>query len=77
VELLLKTITEDYKWYGNEIRDSYHVPCRQCFAHYVIVAQDGQEKGTTAVDGGVNMPPEYGFTLAVIRPLLPEFNPSP
>jgi len=77
VEMLLKTITEDYKWYGNEIRDTYHVPCRQCFAHYVIVAHDDMVKGTTAVDGGVNMPPEYGFTLSVIRPLLPEFNPSP
>jgi hypothetical protein len=77
VEMLLKTIIEDYKWYGNEIRDTYHVPCRQCFAHYVIVAHDDKVKGTTAVDGGVNMPPEYGFTLSVIRPLLPEFNLSP
>jgi len=77
VEMLLKTITEDYKWYGNEIRDTYHVPCRQCYAHFVIVAHDDKVKGTTAVDGGVNMPPEYGFTLSVIRPLLPEFNPSP
>jgi simple sugar transport system permease protein len=72
VENLLKTITEDYGWYTNEIRDTYHVPCRQCFAHYVIVAYEGQEKGVTAVDGGVNMPPGYGFTLAVIRAVLPD-----
>lgn len=74
VETLLTTITEEYGWYTNEIRDSYHVPCRQCFAHYVIVADDGREKGATAVDGGVNMPPGYGFTLAVIRAVLPESN---
>ena len=72
VESLLKTITDDYGWYTNEIRDTYHVPCRQCFAHYVIVADEGREKGATAVDGGVNMPPGYGFTLAVIRAVLPE-----
>ena len=72
VENLLKTITENYGWYTNEIRDTYHVPCRQCFAHYVIVAYEGQEKGATAVDGGVNMPPGYGFTLAVIRAVLPD-----
>ncbi len=72
VENLLKTITDDYGWYTNEIRDTYHVPCRQCFAHYVIVADEGREKGATAVDGGVNMPPGYGFTLAVIRAVLPE-----
>ena len=77
IKKLLTTITETYKWYGNEIRDTYHVPCRQCYAHYVIVSYDGKVKGTTAVDGGVNMPPEYGFTLAVIRPWLPVFNPVP
>ncbi|MBN1583099.1 MAG: hypothetical protein JXA89_20490 [Anaerolineae bacterium] len=77
VENLLKTISQEYGWFTNEIRDTYHVPCRQCFAHYVIVAYDGQEKGVTAVDGGVNMPPGYGFSLAVIRSLLPENNPVP
>ena len=77
VERLLTTITGDYDWFGNEIRDTYHVPCRQCFAHYLLISYAGQEKGTTAADGGVAMPPEYGFTLAVIRPLLPEFNPVP
>ena len=77
VENLLATITEEYGWYTNEIRDTYHTPCRQCFAHYVIVAYEGQEKGVTAVDGGVNMPPGYGFTLAVIRAVLPENNVAP
>jgi simple sugar transport system permease protein len=77
VERLLTTITVDYEWFGNEIRDTYHVPCRQCFAHYILVSHNGQEKGTTAADGGVAMPPTYGFSLAVIRPLLPEFSPAP
>jgi hypothetical protein len=77
VAQLLGTITESYDWFGNEIRDSYHVPCRQCFAHYVLVSDDGRQKGVTAADGGVAMPPGYGFTLAVIRPLLPEFAPEP
>ncbi len=77
VEYLLTTISQEYGWFTNEIRDTYHVPCRQCFAHYVIVAHDGQEKGVTAVDGGVDMPPGYGLTLAVIRALLPENSPVP
>ncbi|MBN1877113.1 MAG: hypothetical protein JXA33_23015 [Anaerolineae bacterium] len=77
VENLLTTITEDYGWYTNEIRDTYHTPCRQCFAHYVIIADEGQEKGATAVDGGVDMPPNYSFTLAVIRALLPADNNTP
>lgn len=77
VEKLLTTISDDYGWYTNEIRDTYHVPCRQCYAHYLIISHEGQEKGVTAVDGGVDMPSDYGFTLAVIRPLLPEINPVP
>jgi simple sugar transport system permease protein len=77
VELLMATIVNEYDWYGNEIRDTYHHPCRQCYAHYLIVNRDGQEKGITAVDGGVDMPPNYGFTLSVIRPLLPVIEPAP
>ena len=77
VEKMLTTVSEEYGWYTNEIRDTYHTPCRQCFAHYVIINLDGQEKGVTAVDGGVNMPPGYAFSLAVIRPLLPGLNPVP
>jgi len=74
---LMGTISETYEWFGDEIRDSYHVPCRQCFAHYVVVADNGRQKGVTAADGGVAMPPGYGFSLAVIRPLLPEFSGRP
>jgi hypothetical protein len=77
VASLLTTISDTYGWYSNVIRDTYHNPCRQCYAHYVIVSYDGQEKGTTAVDGGVNMPPEYGYTLAVIRQMLPSMPPAP
>ncbi|OGO42029.1 MAG: hypothetical protein A2W36_00570 [Chloroflexi bacterium RBG_16_58_14] len=77
VELLMATISDEYGWYTNEIRDTYHHPCRQCYAHYLIVNRNGQEKGVTAVDGGVNMPPNYGFSLSIIRPLLPVINPAP
>ena len=36
-----------------------------------------QEKGATAVDGGVDMPPNYSLTLSIIRPLLPLFDQAP
>lgn len=75
VEQTLATINVDYLWFTDEIYDTYHNPCRQCFAHYIVIADDGQEKAVTAVDGGTDMPPGYGLTLSVIRPLLPEFNP--
>ena len=77
VEQIITAITGDYKWLTNDIYSTYHNPCRQCFAHYITISYDGQEKAVTAVDGGTNMPPGYGLTLAVIRPLLPEINPAP
>ncbi len=72
IEQLLSTIREEYGWFTDEIYDTYLAPCRQCYAHYVIVSDSGQEKGAMAVDGTTAMPSEYGFTLAVIRPVLPE-----
>lgn len=77
VEQLLSTISDEYEWFTDEIFDTYLTPCRQCFVHYVLVAYEGQEKGATATDGTTAMPSEYGFTLSVISPLLPEISPVP
>jgi len=72
VARMLSTVSQEYNWFTDEIYDTYLTPCRQCFTHYVLVSYDGQEKGATATDGTTAMPSEYGFTLSVIRPLLPE-----
>jgi hypothetical protein len=72
VTRMLATISNEYDWFTDEIYDTYLTPCRQCFTHYVLVSYNDQEKGATATDGTTAMPSEYGFTLAVIKPLLPE-----
>jgi len=77
VEQLLTVISVDHKWFTADIYSTYLTPCRQCFAHYIIIAYEGQEKAATGVDGTTAMPPGYAFALAEIRPLLPEFNPAP
>jgi ribose/xylose/arabinose/galactoside ABC-type transport system permease subunit len=77
VDLLLTTISVDHKWFTNEIYSTYLNPCRQCFAHYIDISYDGQQKAVTGVDGTTAMPPGYAFALAEIRPLLPEFNLAP
>ena len=76
VDQLLATITSEYEWFTNEIYDTYHNPCRQCFTHYISISYDGQEKACTGVDGGTDMPPKYSFTLSVIRPILPTIQPA-
>ena len=75
VETLLTAISVDHKWFTNEIYSTYLNPCRQCFAHYIDISYDGQQKAATGVDGTTAMPPGYAFALAEIRPLLPEINP--
>ncbi|HEX6033333.1 MAG TPA: hypothetical protein VFY83_02820, partial [Anaerolineales bacterium] len=77
VEQLLVAISVDHKWFTNEIYSTYLNPCRQCFAHYIKIAYEGQEKAVTGVDGTTAMPPGYAFALAEIRPLLPSMEPSP
>ena len=77
VERVLSTISNEYAWFTDEIFDTYLAPCRQCFVHYVLISYDGQEKGATATDGTTAMPSEYGFTLSVITPLLPEIDSLP
>jgi hypothetical protein len=75
VENLLTAISVDHKWFTNEIYSTYLNPCRQCFAHYIDISYDGQQKAATGVDGTTAMPPGYAFALAEIRPLLPEIMP--
>ncbi len=77
VEKLLTVISVDHQWFTNEIYDTYLTPCRQCFAHFILISYNGQEKGVTGTDGTTAIPPGYAFALAEIRPLLPEINPAP
>jgi len=77
VERLLIAISVDHKWFTDEIYSTYLNPCRQCFAHYIDIAYNGEEKSATGVDGTTAMPPGYAFALAEIRPLLPVFSSAP
>jgi simple sugar transport system permease protein len=77
IEEMLVAISVEHAWFTNEIYDTYLTPCRQCFAHYILISYNGQEKGATGTDGTTAMPPGYAFALAEIRPLLPEITSAP
>jgi ribose/xylose/arabinose/galactoside ABC-type transport system permease subunit len=77
VERILTTISDEYGWFTEKMYSTYHNPCGTCYAHYLTVFYNGQEKTVTAVDGGVDMQPEYGYTLSIIRPILPTFTLAP
>ena len=77
VEQMLAKISGEYKWFTDAIYGRYLTPCRQCFAHYVSISYEGQEKTVSQVDGTASMPQGYTLTLAVIRSVIPEINPAP
>jgi simple sugar transport system permease protein len=74
IEKILATISDEYGWFTEKMYSTYHNPCGTCYTHYLTISDDGQEKTVTAVDGGVDMQPEYGYTLSIIRPILPKFD---
>jgi len=74
---ILTAIREEYGWFTEKMYSTYHNPCGTCYVHYLTIVHDDQEKTLTAVDGGVDMQPEYGYTLSIIRPVLPKFTQAP
>ncbi len=77
IQRILTTVSDEYGWFSDTMYSTYHNPCGTCYAHYLVISSNGQEKAVTAVDGGVDMQPEYGYTLSILRPILPKFNQSP
>lgn len=77
VEKILTTARDEYGWFTEKMYSTWHNPCGTCYAHDLTISNNGQEKTVTAVDGGVDMQPEYGYTLSIIRPILPKFSQEP
>lgn len=75
VSELLSAIN-DQGWFTDEMYDTWHTPCRQCYGHYVTISYDGQEKTVKGVNGGTDAPAEYWHVVALITGLLPEFPPA-
>jgi simple sugar transport system permease protein len=77
VKRIIATIRDEYGWFTDKMYSTYHNPCGTCYSHYLTISDNGQEKTVTAVDGGVDMQAEYGYTLSIIRPVLPKFTQAP
>ncbi|PKO15943.1 MAG: hypothetical protein CVU39_10540 [Chloroflexi bacterium HGW-Chloroflexi-10] len=76
VEKLVEAITTR-GWFTNEMYDTWHTPCGQCFGYYLTVQYDGQTKTIKAVDGGTDAPSNYWQVVALINSITPKFNSVP
>jgi len=76
VEKLLSDITEK-GWFTDEMYDTWHTPCGQCYGYYLTVYYKGQEKTVKAVDGGTDAPADYWQVVSIINGVIPHFEPAP
>jgi simple sugar transport system permease protein len=72
VDKLLSDIN-DKRWFTEEMYDTWHTPCGQCYGYYLAVSYKGQEKTVRAVDGGTDAPADYWQVVSTINGVIPKF----
>jgi ribose/xylose/arabinose/galactoside ABC-type transport system permease subunit len=76
VENLLAGI-DDYGWFTDEMYNTWHTPCGQCYGYYLTVFYDGQEKTVKGVDGGTDAPADYWQVISLVKGIVPKFTAAP
>lgn len=64
-------------WFTNELYDTYHKPCGQCFEYAITVVSNGETKTVKAVDGGTDAPADYWQVVSLINGAIPKFPATP
>jgi ribose/xylose/arabinose/galactoside ABC-type transport system permease subunit len=75
LELLMAGII-DNGWFTDELYDTWHTPCGQCYGYYLTVIKDGQEKTVKGVDGGTDAPAIYWQIISLVKGAVPKFDVS-
>jgi hypothetical protein len=76
VDTLLAGIN-NYGWFTDEMYDTWHTPCRQCYGYYLTVSYQGQTKTVKGVDGGTDAPADYWQVISLVKAVVPEFPAAP
>ncbi len=76
VEILLQAI-RDHGWFTNEMYDTWHTPCGQCYGYYLTVSYQDQSKTVKGVDGGTDAPADYWQVISLVKGLVPAFPVAP
>jgi hypothetical protein len=73
VDKLLSAIS-DKGWFTDEMYDTWHTPCEQCYGYYLTVSFKNKAKTVKAVDGGTDAPANYWQVVSTINGVIPHFN---
>jgi len=76
VELLLAGI-DGLGWFTDEMYNTWHTPCGQCYGYYLTVSYRGTEKTVQGVDGGTDAPADYWQVVSLVKGLVPRFTATP
>jgi hypothetical protein len=69
VEQVLAEI-EGLGWFTNELYDTWHTRCRECYGYVVTVSSQGRVKQVKGVDGGTDAPAQYWDAVKAIHGLV-------
>jgi galactofuranose transport system permease protein len=64
-------------WFTDEMYDTWHNPCGQCFAYHITVSHQGETKTVQGVDGGTDAPADYWQVVSLINSVVPDFAAKP
>jgi hypothetical protein len=60
-------------WFTEEMYNTWHTPCGQCYGYYLTVYYKGEVKTVKAVDGGTDAPADYWQVVSIINGIIPKF----
>ncbi len=72
LNLLISRIT-DMGWYTDELYDTWHTPCGQCYGYYLTLSGADQQKTVKGVDGGTDAPAVYWQIISLVKGAVPKF----
>ena len=68
---------DGYGWFTDEMYNTWHTPCGQCYGYYLTVSHNGQEKTVKGVDGGTDAPADYWQVISLVKGIVPKFAAAP
>ncbi len=72
VNILLSGII-NHGWFTDELYDTWHTPCGQCYGYYLTVLDQGVQKTVKGVDGGTDAPAVYWQVISLVKGIVPAF----
>ena len=76
VNLLVSGIV-DNGFFTDELYDTWHTPCGQCFGYYLTVTNNDLQKTVKGVDGGTDAPAAYWQIISLVKGAVPRFTITP